>query len=317
MAKTFLQARAEIAETLRAHGWSLSPALKVPYATSPSGALRLWFKPQAVYFTEGNYHTLNGARTISYELDIRKMTGESFVEYIRRRFPEVSRDMTTRARNPERGFKWKQDGYLHFAHGPEGMWTIEQHRGRFLLSLDLPGAHRGGAGQDFGAHATLKKAKAEAWRAHRSLRTQERDEPRRSRRDRERHVRELHIPKGGATHKRTLSEFTAEVKALLFTRGFGPYLIDQLIAPNYEVLQAAWRQGKAPCAVSDFFASKMKGRRDPAKLSAKDLARAKKLEVFAMVNGFSHLSDEELELVRRLRGEREAGKQRRQARRKR
>lgn len=222
--KTFLQARAEIAETLRAHGWSLSPALKVPYATSPSGALRLWFKPQAVYFTEGNYHTLNGARTLSYDLDIRKMTGEDFAAHVRKWFPETSRDM---------------------------------------------------------------------------------------------HRREVHTPRGGATHKRTLSEFTAEVKALLFTRGFGPYLIDQLIAPNYEVLQAAWRQGKAPCAVSDFFASKMKGRRDPAKLSAKDRARAKKLEVFAMVNGFSHLSGEELELVRRFRNEREVGKARRQTRRKR
>ena len=63
--------------------------------------------------------------------------------------------------------KWKQDGYLHFAHGPEGMWTIEQQRGRFLVTLDLTGTR--GATQDMGSYKTLKLAKAVAQKAHRII----------------------------------------------------------------------------------------------------------------------------------------------------
>lgn len=65
--------------------------------------------------------------------------------------------------------KWKQDGYLHFAHGPEGMWTIEQRRGRFYVTLTLAGAHHDGADQDMGSYKTLAKAKAGAHRDHRAM----------------------------------------------------------------------------------------------------------------------------------------------------
>jgi hypothetical protein len=62
---------------------------------------------------------------------------------------------------------WKQDGYLHFAHAEEGMWTIEQHRGRFLVTLDLKGTR--GATQDMGSYKTMKVAKAIAQQAHRVI----------------------------------------------------------------------------------------------------------------------------------------------------
>ncbi len=86
---TFAAARKVLLEGLAALGWSISsPSLKVPHATSPGGTLRLWFKPQAVYYTstrdtntfqvEGTRidstlmrHTLGEARCISYDLDIR------------------------------------------------------------------------------------------------------------------------------------------------------------------------------------------------------------------------------------------------------
>jgi hypothetical protein len=53
---TFAQARAALQAALRAAGWTLSPPYnpqgrpyKVPYATSPNGVVRLWFKTEAVY----------------------------------------------------------------------------------------------------------------------------------------------------------------------------------------------------------------------------------------------------------------------------
>lgn len=65
--------------------------------------------------------------------------------------------------------RWKQDGYLHFAHAREGMYMIEQHRGRFIVTLDLAGAARGGAEQDMGSYRSLASAKAGAQRDHRVL----------------------------------------------------------------------------------------------------------------------------------------------------
>ena len=53
---TFAAARAALQSALRAAGWQLSPPYnpqgkpyKVPYATSPDGVVRLWFKTEAVY----------------------------------------------------------------------------------------------------------------------------------------------------------------------------------------------------------------------------------------------------------------------------
>lgn len=62
---------------------------------------------------------------------------------------------------------WRQDGYLHFAHAKEGMYTVEQRRGRFIVTLSLEGAHTGE--QEMGWYASLAKAKAGAQRDHRAL----------------------------------------------------------------------------------------------------------------------------------------------------
>ena len=99
-ARTFLQARSEILDELQSRGWSLSPrSLKVPHATSPSGKLRLWFKPQAVWFSKSNAppayllghivssgHEMKNAHTLSYDLDIRKMSAKTFVDAIQKNF---------------------------------------------------------------------------------------------------------------------------------------------------------------------------------------------------------------------------------------
>lgn len=65
--------------------------------------------------------------------------------------------------------RWKQDGYLHFAHSKIGMWTIEQCRGKFLLTLGLAGLSSAVPDQDMGSHSSLAKAKAQAERDDRAL----------------------------------------------------------------------------------------------------------------------------------------------------
>ena len=89
-ARTFLEARNELMAFLASKHWKLSDkTLKVPYATSPNGEVRLWFKAQAVYFTEGHGHSLNNARTLSYDLDIRKTTPEQFYHSVEKMLPNI------------------------------------------------------------------------------------------------------------------------------------------------------------------------------------------------------------------------------------
>lgn len=96
--RTYPQARADLLNYLATTGWKVQPTLKIPHATSPDGEFRLWFKPQAIWFTdlknkEGFYgggkarHDFHDARTLSYDLDIRALTPEQFVNWIGRQFP--------------------------------------------------------------------------------------------------------------------------------------------------------------------------------------------------------------------------------------
>lgn len=95
-ATTFQAARSAILDDLQRRGWKVVSGLKIPHATSPHGQLRLWFKAQAVYFTEDlnarsdrNGHAFGHARTISYDLDIRTLTPDEFYAYLKRAFPEA------------------------------------------------------------------------------------------------------------------------------------------------------------------------------------------------------------------------------------
>lgn len=78
---TFAEARAKLIEYLRSRKWTISGPLKVMWAESQRGirgdTLRFWFKPQAVWFGEGNRHTLGDAR--STHDDIRDFTPEEFL----------------------------------------------------------------------------------------------------------------------------------------------------------------------------------------------------------------------------------------------
>ena len=64
---------------------------------------------------------------------------------------------------------WKQDGYLHFAHAKEGMYMLEQRRGKFIATLDLAGAHHSGAEQIMGTYSSSAKAKAALEKDHRAM----------------------------------------------------------------------------------------------------------------------------------------------------
>jgi len=84
---TFQAAQAAIMALLEKERWKVTRGLKIPYATSPSGELRLWFKAQAVYFTEVPdprvaRHEFGAARTLSYDLDIRTITPEQFLSLV-------------------------------------------------------------------------------------------------------------------------------------------------------------------------------------------------------------------------------------------
>lgn len=73
---TFAQAKARLLNELMGLGWDVSPQLKIPHATSPDRRIRLWFKPQAVWYTGssfGGHHDFSNARTISYSLDTRTL----------------------------------------------------------------------------------------------------------------------------------------------------------------------------------------------------------------------------------------------------
>ena len=85
------QVRAELTDYLDRNGWTVKRGLKIPHATRDDGLLRLWFKPQAVWYSEVGSPQLNHefkyARTIAYDLDVRKIAPEKLVQYLNKRFP--------------------------------------------------------------------------------------------------------------------------------------------------------------------------------------------------------------------------------------
>lgn len=71
---TFQAAKDAVLKALEAKKWVLKTRgpdgkpMKIPHATSPSGDVRLWFKPQALYFTVvsggGARHEFKNARSL-------------------------------------------------------------------------------------------------------------------------------------------------------------------------------------------------------------------------------------------------------------
>lgn len=53
--KTFREAKDGLWNHLAQSGWSMSGRLKVPHATSPDRVVRLWFKPQAIWYSMGSH----------------------------------------------------------------------------------------------------------------------------------------------------------------------------------------------------------------------------------------------------------------------
>jgi len=136
---TFVQSRDAILDKLESEGWKLSSrTLKIPHATSLDGDLRLWFKAQAVHYTKngrGYRHSMGDAHTLAYDLDIRKMTPEQFIQVLKRRFPKVAigealdetvgtdaSKLPTEAYAIYRTFTADYRTQIEWAHDKEGHW---------------------------------------------------------------------------------------------------------------------------------------------------------------------------------------------------
>jgi hypothetical protein len=72
--ETYVAARARLIDELGRLGWATRPGLKVPWAESPDGRAKLWFKAQAVY---------QGAHTLG--IDIRGMSVQTLLAAVQRR----------------------------------------------------------------------------------------------------------------------------------------------------------------------------------------------------------------------------------------
>lgn len=73
---TYAVAKNNVLDYLAQQGWEVKKDLKIPHATSPDWTVRLWFKSQAIYFSNGKHDMSNAS---SLHSDIRKMTPEEFV----------------------------------------------------------------------------------------------------------------------------------------------------------------------------------------------------------------------------------------------
>lgn len=81
---TYKQAKFLHIEQLCNMGWTISDMqLKVPYATSPCGHYRLWYKPQAVHYTTGVGHAFKDARAVmQFGLDIRITPVDKIIDLV-------------------------------------------------------------------------------------------------------------------------------------------------------------------------------------------------------------------------------------------
>lgn len=88
-AKTYAQIHQEYKDLLKDKGWTLSGPLKIPYATSPSGKTRVWFKPQAVYLSVGlTAKDFGSARTLTYD-DLKTVSPEEFYRMVERQSDSI------------------------------------------------------------------------------------------------------------------------------------------------------------------------------------------------------------------------------------
>lgn len=77
---TFEEARNHLLVLLGRAGWRLSPALKIPHATSPDGNFRFWFKPRAILFSNGRGVTQFGSARSVWAKDYRFEEPEKFAK---------------------------------------------------------------------------------------------------------------------------------------------------------------------------------------------------------------------------------------------
>jgi hypothetical protein len=73
--RTYAQIQAAVLEGLDKMGWEVKRGLKIPHATDPSRRLRLWFKPQSIYYDidNGGRGNFNFASARSVHIDPKRL----------------------------------------------------------------------------------------------------------------------------------------------------------------------------------------------------------------------------------------------------
>jgi hypothetical protein len=79
--RTYKQAMEDLIEGLRGEGWKVSGPLKVRHATSPDKQIRVWFKAQSIYMTQGVDHNFKNARSMHVP-NIKNMSVDDFLRYV-------------------------------------------------------------------------------------------------------------------------------------------------------------------------------------------------------------------------------------------
>lgn len=80
--KTFTAVRSSLLDRLKEEKWNVRVGIATPWAESPDGTFRLWFKPQAVYYSHGD-GVKNIGTAHSMHIDIRDTTPDVFMAIIK------------------------------------------------------------------------------------------------------------------------------------------------------------------------------------------------------------------------------------------
>ena len=172
---TFAAARAALLDHLKAERWvvttwSPSGALKTPYATSPDGRIRLWFKPQAVYVSYGSHHELRHSRSLW--VDIRDESPSAVVASAERSSQHdarrgVSRKVNTMAGHRRRRHRSHHRRRRHSARDARAVAMDRRRRRRARNKAAHRSKRRHGGWKDDRAGHARAARKGHRRRAHR------------------------------------------------------------------------------------------------------------------------------------------------------
>lgn len=99
--ETFAKAKIRIMSELVSEGWEVKSGLKIPYAMK--GNVRIWFKPQAIYWGFGN----NFGDARSMHIEIRGVPAKKILEAVEYYTKTLGEEVFPFC------FWWHRNCYLH------------------------------------------------------------------------------------------------------------------------------------------------------------------------------------------------------------